>query len=202
MLLLLLITFLFKAYYGKPHFVSNLIKNDLGTINTALKEIDTQCNVIGIKDNGINLDFFTVKKFIGSEVGGLNLAYPNKWSGPYLNNNPTLQQKFYELVKGQDGIFIIPGRGVKLPNELTVGKEFQITNETSVQPMLLPGGNLFFRGTPLAKKITFKIGDWDSMIKAKEETVEEINEILNEFNTALPFSKNENSFTAGNKNVS
>jgi hypothetical protein len=192
-LFLLLLMFLFKTYYNKPYFISNLIKNDLKIINTALKKIDKQCNIIGIKNDRVILDFFTVKKFVGSEIGGLNLAYPQEWLGPYLDNNPVLQQKFYEIVKVQDGFFIIPGSGIKLPNGVTIDKEFQITSATSIQPMLMPGGNFFFKGVLLAKRITFKIGDWDSMFKAKKETVKEINKILNEFNTALPFSKNENS---------
>lgn len=187
---LLLLMSLFKFYYNKPYFTASLITNDLKSINDALTLIDKKCNILQIRGGKITLDFFNVKKFKGSVVGGMSVAYPVKWQGPYFEINPLLQQKYYELIQAKDGYFIVPGNGVKLPNGFVVGKDFSIDAKTIVIPMLKPGGYLFFKGISLARKILFKIGDWDPTLQIKEDTIEEINSILKEFNAAMPFTKN------------
>ena len=191
LLALLLVTSVFKVFYSKPRFIATVIQKDLNAINKTLETIDQECNILSLAGKRTILDFFTVKKFYGSVIGGINLAYPKKWHGPYLQTNPTLNQKFYELVKAKDGIFIVPGKGVHLPNGYIVGKDFSITPDTNITQMLAPRGYLAYKGFPLARRITFKIGDWDSTKKFSEETMQEINSLLQEFNQAMPFTQNE-----------
>jgi len=185
-----LLIFLLQTYQNKPHHVASVISENLATINRVLLKIDKECNILSIKGDGITLDFLTVGKFAGSVVGGMNLAYPKKWKGPYLKRDPLYKGIFYELVKAKDGVFIVPGKGAVLPNGLIVGKDFSITSITSINSMLQPGGKLYYKGKAFAIQIKFKIGDWDSPFRLGTEKIEEINSILKEFNEAMPFADN------------
>ncbi|MFH0898343.1 MAG: hypothetical protein V1855_02095 [bacterium] len=185
---LLFLLFVFKTYYNRPYFTAIIIKTDLKKISDALNKIDKDCSILSIPSDGVKIDFLTVKGFEGSVIGGINLAYPKKWNGPYEKMDPTMQQKHYELIKVADGFFIIPGKGVRLPNGLTLGKDFEIKSNTSIAEMTKPNGNLFYKGVVLAHKIPFEIGDWDS---SSNKTKEKVNEFLEEFNEAMSFSKKE-----------
>jgi hypothetical protein len=55
--------------------------------------------------------------------------------------------------------------------------------------MLQPGGQLNYKGEPLARKLKFKIGDWDTPGIASS-TIETIRKALKEFSDALPFAQN------------
>jgi len=140
----LLFFFIFKVYYEKPNVIASSIQEDVKSIHKALVDIDKACSVLSMRGERIELNFFTVAKFVGSEIGGLQLAYPEKWKGPYLHYNPHFQQKIYELVTAQDGLFIVPGLHIKLPNGYVVGRDFPITALTRVLPMLEAGGYLFY----------------------------------------------------------
>ncbi len=131
----------------------------------------------------------TVEEFSGSEVGSLNLAYPKNWRGPYLRENPVFQGKLYDIVKTKEGVFVIPGKGAKLPNNLVLGKDFKITFQSSIVQMIKEGGELNYNGQPLAMQLKFKIGDWGKE-KMTAEEIEEIKSILEEFNRAMPFTQN------------
>jgi len=187
---LLFLLFIFKTFYNRPYYSSVIIKTHLKKINNALNKIDKDCSILSIPGNRVVIDFLTVKKFVGSVVGGINLAYPQKWEGPYEKVNPAIQQNFYQLVKTKEGYFIIPGKGTKLPNGMTLGKDFEINPSTHVSEMTKPGGGLFYKGIVLARKVSFEIGDWDSSTNSEKKT-EEINELLEEFNEAMSFTHNE-----------
>ncbi len=190
LLILLVVFFVLRVLHNKPYFAAAVIAEDIDLIAFALQEIDTSCNILSIENERNFIDFLTVEKFVGSEVGALNLVYPNKWEGPYLGDNPTFQEKFYELVKTKDGVFIVPGFGVKLPNGFEIGKDFKITFDSSIPEMMGKDGNLNYKGQPLASKIDFEIGDWDKEKLSREE-IEEISDILEEFNTAMPYTHNQ-----------
>ena len=83
----------------------------------------------------------------------------------------------------------MPGAGTKLPNGLIVGKDFKITKETSVNEMMQGGGKLNYDDYPLAVELKFGIGDWMKQEMTKED-IEEIKSVLEEFNTAMPFTQN------------
>jgi hypothetical protein len=184
----LLAIFLFKTSKDQPIHLSTIIKNDLEQIEKTLSKIDKECNILSILYNNVRVDFLNVEKFSGSTIGCLNLAYPQKWQGPYLPRNPSLQGKFYEIVKAQEGFFLIPGSGVKLPNGLALGKNIKITAKTQMSELIMEGGPLNYKGQALATRLKFKIGDWDAVL-TQTTTVDKINTALKEFNEAISFTK-------------
>lgn len=190
---LLTLIFFGRMFYNKPVFLASIIKDDLLLLNRALNQIDKECNILTIRNDNAVIDFLTVQKFVGSTIGCLNLAYPERWKGPYLQRTPTYQTKPYQLIKARDGLFVIPGNGVQLPNGLTVGKDIIINETTNVIPLLQPKGKLNFKASQLGLKITFKIGDWDKKT-IKPETITKINDFLTEFNAAMPYAYNDDPY--------
>ncbi|MFA6527599.1 MAG: hypothetical protein WCT20_04200 [Candidatus Babeliales bacterium] len=193
LLSLLVLMFFVRMYNSKPQYLASIIKEDLLIINHALTRIDKECHILTIRSDSTTVDFLTVQKFVGSMVGGINLAYPENWKGPYLQTNPTYQSKPYSVVKGLDGFFIVPGNGVTLPNGKTIGKDIIINEKTAVSPMLMTNGALTFKGSQLGFKITFKIGTIERE-PIKPETIAKVNNFLNEFNAALPYAYNQHSY--------
>lgn len=187
-LLSLLAVFFYKVFHSKPQVVATAIIDDLKIIDTALNHIDKNCNILSIRGDRAIIDFLTVKKFVGSQVGALNLAYSTKWRGPYAQTNPAIQDKFYEIVKTKEGYFVVPGHGVQLPNGLFIGHDVEINFESSIKTMIKPGGRLNFHGNPLAFKLNFRIGDWDAQ-RLSDDKIEQISDMLKEFNQAMPFAK-------------
>lgn len=187
-LTVLMAIFLVRVFTDRTQVLTTVIQEDLANIEKILAQIDKECNILDIRSTAAVIDFFTVEKFSGSTVGPLNLAHPDKWKGPFLSQNPTIQQKFYEIVQAKDGYFVVPGQGVTLPNDLVMGKDVVIKNDTLVGPMLQRGGKLYHKGQACAVKIMFKIGDWDAVIPNKA-TIKNVDEVLREFNEALPFAQ-------------
>lgn len=182
--------FVYQVLKERPQYLAAVIQSDLGQIEKHLATIDKDCNILSINSGRVYIDFLNVEKFSGSMVGGINLAYAEKWTGPYMKRSPTLQGVFYEIVKTREGIYIVPGQGVKLPNGMVVGKHFDVTYASPMAQMLKPGGQLHYKGDSLARKIKFKIGDWDSPTTMTSGTIETIRKALKEFNDALPFAQN------------
>ena len=189
LLVLLVAVFVLRIVYNKPYFVTSVIANDLAQITNALDQIDRECNILSTGSNKVNIDFLTVQKFIGSEVGGLNLVYSDQWKGPYLKDDPTLYGIFYQILKTKEGYFVVPGEGAKLPNGLTVGTDFKIDTDSSVIKMMAEGGQLNYKGRPLACELKFKVGDWQKRPFNKKQ-IKEVSSALKEFNEAMPFTCN------------
>ena len=183
---LLIVFFVLRVIYTRPDFIASLIADDIKIISLALEKIDSDCNILKIKHDRDYIDFLTVREFEKSSVGPLNLVYPQRWEGPYLNTNPTMQEKLYEIIKTKDGIYIVPGNGVKLPNGLVVGKDFEISTETKIANLLKKGGPLNYKGYEFAIKIDFKIGDWDNWWSKKDKKKKKFDYMLKEFNSSMP----------------
>ena len=190
LLSLLVLFFVLRVFHSRPYFATAIIASDIKSIVNTLNKIDNDCSILGIENERNYVDFLTVKDFVGSEVGSLNLAYPKKWKGPYLHDNPTMQGKLYEIIKTKDGVFIVPGKGVKLPNGFKVGKDFQITYNSPMFEMIEKNGRLNYKGMALAAQLKFTIGDWERE-KMTPHEMEEINSALEEFNSAMPFTYNQ-----------
>ena len=172
--------FIYRQYSSGPRFVAKIVAQDINLVIDTLTKIDEQCSILSFDGAQNKIDFFTVKEFIGSEVGSLNLAYPQMWQGPYLHDNPQVQGKEYQVIKTAEGLFVVPGDGVTLPNEYVVNGRALI--EKSMSTLAVEGGDLYFDGISFAKKLPFAIGDWPAsgMVKAGKD-VEELVE-------ALPFT--------------
>lgn len=184
----LVIMVLFRTIHNKKDFTAAIVTSDLKKIVQALHRIDEKCDILSFDHERNYVDFLTVKKFVGSEVGGLNLARPQNWQGPYIADNPTVQEKLYEIVKTKEGVFVIPGVGVKLPNGLVIGKDFIITKKTSIIKMIQPTGQLHYKGQALAAHLSFRIGDWSGNISS--EDLARVSKLLEEFHEAMPYTHN------------
>ena len=84
----------------------------------------------------------------------MNLAYPEKWHGPYLERNPSVQGIEYQVVYTRKGYFITPGQGVKLPNGKIIGKDIILDENADIELMMHDDQALSYRGQPLAAQIT------------------------------------------------
>lgn len=182
--------FIFRLVNNKPYFIASVINEDLHKLTKVFNEIDKTCNILHISRQRCAIDFLTVEKFVGSEIGGLNLAFPENWKGPYLRINPRFQQRHYELVGVDEGLFIVPGNKVRLPTGYTMGQDIVISRTTPMKKLLSAGGMLNYKGQSLGVQLLFKIGDWDSRPMNKDN-VSNINSILKEFNEAMSFTNNE-----------
>ncbi len=183
--------FVWRNLRNRPYISAILIRRDISKILNALSKIDRDCAILDIENDVNYIDFLSVEKFSGSEVGCLNLAYPAKWKGPYLLYNPTHQGKLYLLVKTEEGIFITPGNGVVLPNGLEIGKDIKIDKKSKIKEMMKGGGSLNFEGQPLAVRIDFVIGDWDLDVAQQAKKFSRWKALVDEFASAIPFTKNE-----------
>jgi hypothetical protein len=190
-LLVLLALFIYKVMHNRAYYLSSVIEQDVTIIAKVLASIDKDCGILSLSREHLPVNFLTVKSFVGSSVGGLNLAYPQKWQGPYLQINPTHQERFYDLIQTNEGLFLLPGLGVSLPSGLVMGRDVKPGFDVSIKKMLEKGGVLNHDGSLLGLQLNFKVGDWDPKFKASKSTCERINILINEFNQAMPFAKNE-----------
>jgi len=178
---LIVVYFVWRHKANAPFNNAIIITSDVAAIVKVLKNIDESCSILSIKYERSRINFLNVEKFIGSEVGSLNLAYPKNWKGPYLKDNPTLQGKFYEMVHGRDGYFILPGDKVVLPNKKVMGVDVVVGKHVDINPMFQKDGALYYRDTALGVKVSFKVGDWPTSKTEIGSTFKEIKE-------AIPFT--------------
>lgn len=169
----------------KPQAYATNIGEDLKELNVILSQIDKECNILSITNNQGSINFLTVEKFTGSQVGCFNLAYPEKWKGPYVKRNPSILGKFYEIIKTHEGVFILPGKGVELPCRDILGITLPIDPKVSIITMMQPGGPLNYEGHPLALKLNFIIGDWDSTVLSSAE-LKKIKKNVDQFSNSIP----------------
>ena len=130
-----------------------IIIEHLQTLTKIFNKIHATAKITDF-DHVINqIDFLNVKSFTGSEVGSMNLAYPEKWQGPYLEANLTIQEKPYIVVKTKKGLLIIPGEGVRLSNGKIIGKDIIINENTDIQALARDPHALLFKNKGLAVKL-------------------------------------------------
>lgn len=140
----------FVGFYIKSKKDTGLIiADDVAQLKIILEKIHATCKIIDFDYQKNWINFLNVASFEGSEVGNMNLAYPEKWEGPYLKDNPTIQEKEYMVVKTDKGYFITPGEGVRLPNGKKIGSDILLDINTDIQ-QLIQGGVLAYKQKPLA----------------------------------------------------
>ncbi len=84
----------------------------------------------------------------------MNLIHPNKWEGPYLEDNPTMQAIEYQIVRTKKGYFITPGDNVRLPNGKIVGKDIKLDEDADITVMMSDENMLMFKRESLAVSLT------------------------------------------------
>jgi len=157
--LVLLVVFIFTGYqfYKQARTASDrIMAEQIEQLITIFKKIDASCSIANITHDRSYIDFLTVKSFSGSEVGCLNLAYPEQWKGPYLPVNYTMQGKLYEIIKTHEGYYVVPGEGVQLSNGKIIGKDIIFAKKTDVESYVNNTVGLEWNGKPLAVKIPLR----------------------------------------------
>lgn len=121
-------------WYYRQEFRNHdyLITDHLDMLERIFNDIEATSHILGLDRERNYINFLTVKSFVGSEIGGMNLEYPEKWAGPYLMDNPTIQGKEYVLLKTGNGYFIIPDDGVRLGNGQIIGKDIVFNAATDL----------------------------------------------------------------------
>jgi len=130
-----------------------LIAQEVAQLKTIFEKIDASCGILGFDNEKNSIDFLTVISFVSSEIGSMNLKHPKGWQGPYLQDNPTIQGKYYQIVQTRTGYYIAPGDGVKLSNGKIIGKDIILNKDTDFLKLLSKNGDLRIRGKALAAKI-------------------------------------------------
>jgi len=130
-----------------------LIANDIQALQEIFKKIHQDCTIVQFDRDRSEIDFLTVEKFTGTEVGGMILLYPNLWQGPYLKYNLIMQQEPYVIAKTLSGYYIVPGNGVTLNNGQIFGKDIIIDKKTNMEKLFLDSGVLTSPSGLLAGRI-------------------------------------------------
>ncbi len=139
--------------------INQKIIEDVSHLKSIFDTINKECGIQDFMHEKNYIDFLTVKNFVSSEVGSMNLMVPEKWSGPYLQSNLTLQSKVYEIVRTKNGYYIVPGTGVRLANGKVMGKDIIITPATDMDSLVNEKEGLEYKGRalvaplPIEKKI-------------------------------------------------
>lgn len=128
----------------------NTIADDVQKLAAVFAKINEHCGISSFDYQQNPINFLNTVQFVGSEVGPMNLAHPEKWKGPYLDDNPTVQGKEYMVVRTAKGHFITPGNGVKLPNGLVIGKDIVLDDQADIPALIRDQQGLLFNDKPLA----------------------------------------------------
>lgn len=152
-LLAVLVVIAVYRYYTQMETIANdMIVDHVEELSDIFKKIDKECQIIGFEHEKNYIDFLNVAKFDGSEVGSMNLAYPSEWKGPYLKDNPTVQEKLYVVVVAKTGYYVAPGDGVVLANGNVIGKDIIITKDSDFDTLLSDPEALLYNNQPMARK--------------------------------------------------
>lgn len=145
---------IFNAMFTSKEYVADLIAGDVKRLSKIFSCIDRECKILSLEYQKNPINFLNVKEFSGSEIGPMNLAHPEKWEGPYLEDNPTMQEKEYLIVRTKKGYFITPGEGVILPNGKQVGTDIILDENADIAAMAKDPDLLLFKGKSLAAPLS------------------------------------------------
>jgi len=143
-------------FYEQQRTDLNVISHDLAKLANIFERINDECGILSFDHQKNHINFLNVEKFAGSEVGPMNLVNPQKWQGPYVQDNPTVQGHEYLVVSTQKGFHITPGEGVELPNGKIVGRDLLLSPDTDLETLATDPEGFSYRGTPLI--LPLKIG--------------------------------------------
>jgi hypothetical protein len=150
--------------YKKTHETNGLmIADHVQELSDIFAKIHKTCGIISFDYQKNPINFLTVKSFVGSEVGSMNLAHPKKWRGPYVAADSQLQPDDYQIVRTTSGYFITPGEGSRLPNGSIVGKDILLHENAHILNMIQPGGGLHYNGKALAAPISTQVQEAPQM---------------------------------------
>lgn len=146
------ITF-FDTIYRVKDDAGIMIAAEVVQLRDIFHRIHKTCGIIDFDAQKNPINFLNVAKFTGSEVGPMNLVHPEKWEGPYLQDNPTIYHSAYQVVSTKRGYYITPGDGVKLPNKKVVGKDIVLDQKANIDSMMVNPQELMYKGKALAARL-------------------------------------------------
>ena len=144
---------IYKLYRTSTRSSDVIITEQVQKLKTIFDQIHKDCGIIDFEHEKNHIDFLTVKSFVGSEVGPMNLLYPRQWKGPYVQDNPTIQEEMYVILHNKSGYYIVPGDGVKLLNGKVVGTDVVLDYQTDMKQAMLQEDALKSESGVLAVKI-------------------------------------------------
>jgi len=150
---------IFNTFVSSREYEVDIIDRDVTRLAEVLKTIEKDCKIIRFESQKNSINFLNVKSFAGSQVGPLNLKHPERWHGPYLDTNPSIQGKEYLLVRTKKGYFVTPGEGVKLPNGKVVGVDIKLDEKADIESMMKDEKQLGYKGKALAAPLVIKKRD-------------------------------------------
>lgn len=116
--------------------VEVMVHQDVMELQKIFQKIHQDCKILSFDHEKNYIDFLTVKEFVGDQVGSLNLGFAKFWKGPYMKENPEVQEHAYVILKNKQGYFIVPGDGVVLSNGKIIGKDIVLHANTDMQKMM------------------------------------------------------------------
>lgn len=144
-----IITFWYQAH----DVPERLMAEHILQLKNVFDDIHKTAGIIDFDHQQNYIDFLNVISFEGSQVGSMNLMYPKKWKGPYFKDNPTIQDTYYQVVKTNDGYFIVPGPGVQLNNGKIIGNDIVFDKNADILAMTRNPEQLMFDDKALAAQI-------------------------------------------------
>ena len=163
-LLFLILTFINVQYRARSNAVVRTADN-VAMLQKIFQRIYQTCIIIDFDYQKNPINFLNTKEFTGSEVGPMNLVHPDKWEGPYLEDNPTMQTIEYQIVHTKNGYFITPGEGVELPNDKVIGKDIILDEDADIFAMMDDTDKLMSKRRVFAAPL---IGIWPAKMNFKK----------------------------------
>ncbi|KIX85248.1 hypothetical protein J120_02940 [candidate division TM6 bacterium JCVI TM6SC1] len=140
-LLGLVILSIIGLHYNQQSMQAYLIGEDITQLVSIFADIDATAGIAEFEHTFNWIDFLTIKKngFLGSQVGSLILARPERWNGPYVSQHICLQSVKYQVIKTDKGYFIIPGNGARLPDGRVMGVDLILTENSDIDTLINTG---------------------------------------------------------------
>lgn len=170
--LLIVISF-FMWWRQASVWQDQIINEHIAKLHEIFMRIDAECHIVSFKYQKNYIDFLNVVKFVGADVGTMNLANPENWRGPYLHDNVSIQEKYYQIVRTHKGWYIVPGEGVELSNGKVIGKDITFDEKADIDAMLQDPHALKSKdGYILAARLTLQQYHATSKVQMVVEDVE------------------------------
>jgi hypothetical protein len=157
-------------YQGK-YANGMLIANEVVRLQKIFERIHATAHIESFDHKKNSINFLNVATFAGSQVGPINLSYPHKWQGPYVQENPTMQDIEYQVVQTKEGYFIAPGDGVTLPNGKVIGKDIVLDENADIKAMVNDRDKLEYIATSLFSSIILPLAVPLDITKKMAKTV-------------------------------
>lgn len=134
--------------YESKIFADEHMTKDIEKLAQIFGTIDAECHIVRFDHQKNYIDFLNVKNFSGTAVGSMNVMFPEKWKGPYLQDTPSVFGKPYLVVRTKKGYFITPPEGTRLSNGKVVGADIPLDEKADFAA--LTKTVLHYKNKPLA----------------------------------------------------